>query len=312
MSAFVDHSALPTAPGRKRTDGIPPDPDTALVAAHLDDLTATRDHKPTAMGTRLRYSDAGKCARALSYRALDIPETDPMDAAGVWVTSLGTILHEEWQAVAARRWPDAVFEAASRDAEVDVSGSADAWLPTGIDGDGIPTVFELKTVGGFSYKAKVGAAPGSKPAEGPDASHVKQVALNGLGLGAKRVVIGYAATEAVSKPQAARNGLDPVHRTHAQWTYSEGEWEDEGHAELRRMAGILNLADDGVLAARKMTDPELPKGHEIVDPSTGRWEVRDGSGAITNTGSWWACGYCPWQSLCSRTPSGRVRVEEAK
>lgn len=81
-------------------------------------------------------------------------------------------------------------------------------------------------------------------------------------------------------------------------------------AEEARVLRILELVDLGQLPARVFPSPELPHGHRIVDPSTGRWEVRNEDDQVADTGTWWACGYCRFQTLCASMPSGRCSVYE--
>jgi hypothetical protein len=243
-----------------------------------------------------------------------------MDLPGVWVTSLGTLIHEAWQAALSERYPNATIETKLSVDGLDASGHADAVID--IDGfdnlagpddgetpyAGAPSkriLFELKTCGGFSYKMKVGER--GNP-EGPSHEHKLQAALNGLAVNADEIVIGYIATEAISKPAAARKKIDEVTRFAAEWTYTRDEFEPWARAEQARMQGILDLLDSGTLAARRFATPELPKGHEVVDPNTGRWEVRNGDGAVVDTGTFWACGYCSFQSLCATTEPGRIPV----
>jgi hypothetical protein len=56
-------------------------------------------------------------------------------------------------------------------------------------------------------------------------------------------------------------------------------------------------------------NPELPGGAEIIDPLSGTWEVaKDGN--VVDTGSWWACAYCPYQEVCATTTPGRISTKD--
>lgn len=287
--------------------GMPPDSDPRFVHLLVAEMAAFNDAegpKPTAFGTRIRHSDAGKCARAIGYRAAGVADSDPMDLPGVWVTSLGTIIHEHWQNALQAAYPDADIEPRLRIEGFDASGHADAVVT-------LPdrkVLVELKTTGGFSYKKKVGDR--GEP-EGPSYEHLLQASLNGLAVDADEIVIAYIATEAISK-QAARGKkhLTELSRFCAEWTFTREQFEPLAHQEQQRLQAILGLLDDGLLARRVIPSPELPKGHEIVDPSVGRWEVRTDRG-IEDTGTFWACTYCSFQSLCSQTKPGRIPVVDA-
>lgn len=319
------------------TAGEPPDPEPRFVHLLVEKMAAANKAagpKPTAHGTRTRHSDAGKCARAIGYRAAGVPESDPMDLPGVWVTSLGTIIHEAWQEALREQYPDAVIEPKLQIDGFDGSGHADAEIVTYrpltdaemadvlahapmdvvhsacmSDGDDIEhrIMVELKTMGGFAYKMKVGARGA---AEGPSFEHKMQGALNAVAKDCDELVLSYIATEAISKGIADKKGFTELGRFCAEWSYTRDEFEPWAHAEQARLQGILDLLDNGQLPARKIPNPELPKGSEITDPATGRWEQRSKSGDLLDTGTWWACDYCPWKSTCSKTASGRIPVSD--
>lgn len=302
-----DLSNLPKA--KRESAGEPPDPTPRFVHLLVEKMTAANDEagdKPTAHGTRIRHSDAGKCARAIAYTAAGFAKSDPMDLAGTWVTSLGTLIHAAWQEALQEQYPDASVEVKLRIDGLDASGHCDADVPV----PGKRIVVELKTCGGFSYKLKVGER--GDP-EGPSHDHKLQAALNGLALDADEIVIAYIATEAISKPAAARKKIDELTRFCAEWSYQRDEFEPWARQEMARMQGILDLLDEGTLAARKVPNPDMPAGAEIVDPKMSRWEVRDSAGQITDTGTLWNgsyCSYCSYQSLCIGTEPGRVAIAD--
>lgn len=330
MAIATDLSHLPRQ--ADRTEGEPPDANPRFVQLLVQKMAAADEAagaKPTAHNTRIRHSDAGKCARAIGYSAAGIPRSNPMDLAGTWVTSLGTLIHEAWQEALAIAFPGAQIEIKLRIDGLDASGHADAVIDTtrpptdaeiiagsyddqsgsGDLGGPVPhrILFELKTVGGFSYKMKVGERGA---AEGPSHDHKAQAALNAVAVDADEVVIGYIATEAISKPAAARKGFDELTRFVAEWSYTRDEFEPWADAERKRMEGILALNDQGMLPARKIPSPELPRNSEIVDPRKGRWEQRSATGDLIDTGTFWSCGYCSWQDTCAATASGRIPISD--
>ncbi len=302
MSLAADHSTLPRAAAP--IEGAVPDAHprfVGLLAAKW--AQQNDDDKPTALGTRVRHSDAGKCARAISYTAAEIPKSDPMDLTGVWNVSLGTLIHEHWQSALSEQFPGAEIEPKVGHDDLDASGHLDAIIRTT---DKV-ICYELKTIGGFGFKGAIGKAGRGRPAEGPKVEHLMQASLNGLACDADEVVIGYLAKECVSI-NAGRD-LSDLGRFAAEWTFTRDEYEPIAHAEKARLQGILALIDKGELAARKFPGRLLPPGAEITDPATGRWEVHDAEGVLADAGSWWACGYCSFRTLCAKTPSGRVPIE---
>lgn len=261
-------------------------------------------------GKRFRASDGGKCARAISYRAAGIEPSDPMDITGHWNVRLGRMLHDAWQEALTEAHPDAATIEVAVDFEPDGTVRIDAVIELEKGKPDDPTepmvvAYELKSIGGFGFKAAVGKARRGSPAEGPKSEHVLQASLGGLAVNADEVVIGYLAKECIS----ASYGMADLDRFVAEWTLTREQFEPLARKELERVDGILTLVDTGLLASRKV--PGIPG--EIVDPSTSRWEVRDAEGMIHDTGSAWNgsfCSYCNYVSLCVQTPSGRVPVEQ--
>ena len=310
MPIARDLSDLPPADNR---DGLTPDPTPRFISVLADRWAEeSDDDKATALGTRFRHSDAGKCSRAIAYTAAGIPKSDPMDITGVWNTSLGSLIHEQWQEALAARFPDAEVEVKCATVGADGSGHIDAVIYDangGLPGGKTSRViaYELKTVGGFGFKAAVGAQRKGTPAEGPRTSHILQAALNGAAVDADEVIVGYLAKECISLNVAKRFGIgDDVGRFAAEWTLTREQYEPLARLEAERVAGILGLVDDGLLAARKT--PEMPAGAEITDPATGDWVRTDGE-MIEETGNTWECGYCSYQTLCATTDAGRIPIE---
>jgi len=301
MTLAADLSNLPRA--LAAVEGNTPDAEPRFVGLLAEKWAQQNDDdKPTALGTRVRHSDAGKCARAIAYTAAGIAKSDPMDLTGVWNVSLGTMIHEHWQAALVERFPGAEIEPKVGHDDLDASGHLDAIIRTADR----TICYELKTIGGFGFKAAVGKMGRGKPAEGPKVEHLMQAALNGLACDADEVVIGYLAKECISINQG--RDLPDLARFAAEWTFTREEYEPIAHAEKARLNGILALLDQGELAARKFPGGLLPPGAEITDPTTGRYEVHDGE-ALTDFGTWWACGYCSFRTVCATTDPGRIPVE---
>lgn len=301
-----DLSGLPRAPRDTAGEGLTPDDEPrfigVLAEAWLVENEA-RGEKPLATETaRFRHSDSGKCARLIAYKAAGIASSDPMDLSGINNVSIGTMLHDAWQAaLTSEHGPHAEVEVKVESLDGDGAGHIDAV----IEADGKKVAYELKTIGGFGYKAAIGKASKGRPAEGPKSDHLLQGAVNAYACDADELVIGYLAKEALSVNMA--KGLPELLRFACEWTFTRDQFTPRAEDELKRVAGILALLDGGELAARKI--PDLPKSAEIVDPETGRWEQRGSDGALVDTGSWWACGYCSHRTLCAQTQAGRIPVE---
>jgi hypothetical protein len=262
-----------------------------------------------------RPSDAGKCARALSYVALGVPRA-PMDHAGGISTSLGsfvgevlanalidnreTLSEELGREVSEIRAevstspvdPDsgerkfATVETA--DGELKLHGFIDIWIQF-IDG-GV-WIIEVKTVGDYSFKSKTGLGRG--PAEGPDRGHVLQLAeYVALYPEVEKGFIVYLANNPVSRNIAAKSGVDERRRVAAEWSFDRDELVPLAEKEFRRAKRILLLAAEGEKAPRRI--PGLPGG-EIISPATGAWKSTDGK-----VSSYWGCAYCGWQDVCAQ------------
>lgn len=304
-------SELPKAAPQSAGGGLAPDAEARFVHVLAQQWQARNDaegDRPNAVvDTRFRFSDAAKCARAVAYKAAGIARTNPMDLCGVWNTSLGTVVHDHWQEALRAAYPDAEIEVKVSIEGLDGSGHGDATVRT----DERTVCVELKTVGGWKFKNAIGKAAKSRPAEGPDTSHMVQVALAGKAQNADEVVVAYLAKETLS--HAAGAGMTDWSRFCAEWTFTREQYEPIADAEIARVNGILALLDDdGLLAARKVPF-EMPPSAEIVDPALSRWEQRGAEGELLDTGSVWngqLCLYCGWFDLCVKTPSGRVPVEQ--
>lgn len=313
MSLAKDLSTLPKA-ATLRSDGVPPDPEPTFLAAYFDFLAernAAEGERPHAVaGTRFRHSMAGSCSRAIAYHAMKVPESDPMDLAGIVVTSNGSTKHDEIQEVLCEKLDPDVFqvEVPCQIEGFDGSGNADGLLELW-DGDELVKVilWEHKNVGGYAYKMAIGerGAP-----QGPKLSAITQASLNALALDADEIVVTMSTWEAVSVGIAKKKNLSELDRVSAQWTFTRDYWEPIALAEVARVNGILGLLDEGVLPSRKMPDPDFPKAAKIVDPATGRWELHDEAKGLVDTGLAWNCLYCRWQTMCQDTPAGRCSVDE--
>jgi hypothetical protein len=305
-----DLSGLPRGEADQPT-GRKPDP--APRFGHiLAEAWMEREHqRESTRLARYRHSDAGACARMLAYAALDVPISDLMDQAGIFITTQGSIIHEAWQqALVAKYGGAATIEVAVHDG--DRGGHIDAEVyqgmtPTGEDSPWV-TVIEGKSVGGFRFKKAVGCPPAGRVAEGPSYNHIIQGALGAKARNADEMVVIYWTREAISVEAAARNGFDELGRIIAEWTYDRATFTAIAEAEIARVERVLKIVDAGELPKRVIPDPELPQGHVIVRPLEGGWVQYDGQGIALRTGSTWHCNYCKYQTLCASHPAERVSL----
>lgn len=309
MALERDLSNLPRDSG-----GLTPDdqPRFVQLLAELWMLdNAAQGDRPTAIeGTRFRFSDAAKCARAVAYKGAGIERTNPMDLSGVWNTRLGTMIHDAWQEAMAIVYPDCNVEVQVALDGLDGSGHGDATVLISLTKTtGKVIVIELKSIGGYGFKASVGKMGRNKPAEGPRTEHIVQGALAAKAQNADELVIGYLAKESLSVNVGA--GLPEASRFCAEWTFTREQYEPLADAEIKRVTGILGLLDDGLLAARKVPF-DMPPAAEIVDVAASRWEQKGDDGTVLDTGTLWNgsfCKYCGWFDLCASTSPGRIPLE---
>lgn len=301
------HEDLPT-PATLKDTGHAPDANPRFVHLLAEKWAADNAERDAKYKRRSRFhlSDAGKCARAVAYGALDVPKSNPMDLTGIHNTRLGTVLHEAWQEVIASAFPDARIEPRQIILDGEGSGYTDAALTaSGSKGDGTRVVIEFKTIGGFGYKLAVGERGA---AQGPSFGHVAQGAINAKAEDADELVIAYLSKEAISVQAASRKKISEVGRFAAEWTYQRDEFMPIADAEEARIRGILALLDDGELPARKV--PELPTGAVILDPANGTWTATDSEGMVSDAGSYALCAYCAYQDVCVQTKPGRQPISE--
>jgi hypothetical protein len=263
-------------------DNRPPDNEPAhLSVALVDDWAQTiQVDKPTALGTPLRNSDAGKCSRAMAYSVAKVPRSNPPDLASFWRMGVGQFFHDMWQ--------DRLTGIAGVESETQVatpgcegSGHIDATEPA--------VAHELKTVNRLKFEHSIGWVNNRPaPAKGPEWAHVAQGALNAAGVQALNpdgpdvlLVVTYFSLESLSPSSGNRifgKGHDPKRRFMATWTFVREEWEPIAVAEAERMQYVLDTVRES--------------GPEAV----GRYVPTVGSIA---PGDHWLCkGYCDYESIC--------------
>lgn len=263
-----------------------------------------RGPKATAFDTPLRYSSAGDCARALSYQALGIPASNKFDAPSIWVTHLGTAIHEWVQDAIGRRYPGATFENKSQLTQL-VSGHADGVIEADVisavipDWQGERVLYELKTMGGFSFEKSIGLKKQKRileNPEGPRRTAILQAALNAFANNCQTIIIGHISLEGISKGVARAAGLDEIGRTVAEWHIPFDVWFPLAKEEMARMKKIVAMTDLGQIAGRIIPDDN---GNALpIDPEADR--------------PYWKCDYCSYKDLCVSDGSGIVNITPRK
>lgn len=261
----------------------------------LADWLAAQPHdKPTAGGTRFRHSDAGKCARALSFTAAGFEPTNPASPSGLWVMNLGTYGHEVIQQAITEAYPEAVCEIVCVwENGFDGSGHADVLVRV----DGRLVLIEVKTMGAYGWDLAVGinrkARKLTEP-QGPRSSALIQGALNALPLDADDLCLILLSMESVSDSLAKQLGLSDVERFARQWTFPREVWEPWAIGEQARVSKVLAHVSEGNLAERvAIGDDFAPK-------------------RLTPGGRDWNCDYCAFRDVCEVAGDGVVPIESVR
>ena len=251
---------------------------------------------------RWRGSWAGSCARQVAYKTLHVEESNPSTLAEYWNMGLGSVVHELLEP-AVQKWI-ANSPGLTAEEEADVTfdsegyGHVDLVLKTE---EGKTIVCELKTINGFGYKQAV------ENHEGPKHNHLLQGSLYARALNADMLVIGYLAKELISPSRAKAKGIDDIGRFAAEWHYNQDEFMPLAIEEELRLSAITTEAhkhkDPTVIPPRfSKSDPDIPFPAEVIQPSRGRWELREvgieGGFNVVNAGNTWQCNYCNYQERC--------------
>lgn len=270
-----------------------------LTTLWTERLMEDNRDKPTAMGTAFRYSNAMNCSRRITLDALGARPSDPIDPAGIHVTTIGTWIHEQMQAAVGAKYPGATFEVKSSVKDV-VSGSADGVLDISsviVTWAGGKISWEIKSIGGFGFKKAVGmAGRGYKRGspEGPRIGAIVQAALNAAGNDCDTVIVSYISLEAISKQAAQVVGFGEFDRFTAEWHIPRDIWEPLAEAEVARIAYL----DEHYVKPSLAGDIVLPPG----DAYEGEWERISPNDARRH----WSCEYCPHLSTCLGVEAGAL------
>lgn len=257
---------------------------SAVWATHARAVRDEEGPKPTAHGTAMRVSDAGACLRQRALTALGIPELSTIDTSTLLAFSLGTAIHDQLQAALLRAYPDARIEEAMdlRPLGVDLSGHCDGIITE----NGVTTVLEFKSVGGYAAKIAWGA-------DLPKREHVAQAALYAKACDAAFVHLVYVAKEkafATKKTPAISPG------DMREWTFDMDEPivgfvaspAELAQEESDRVKMISKALEDGVLPANL-----IPGDDGVL-----KLELFPGPYMEASKTSSWQCRYCRHNSTC--------------
>jgi hypothetical protein len=268
----------------------------AVLVRKLVEEAKTRPELEHAVeGTKIRHSDAAGCARKIGLKIAGYKSSDPMDAAGLWVTNLGSMIHEAMQEALEQEFPGQVqSEYTVTWDDLSASGHLDALvtLPSGYK-----LVWELKTMGGFGFDKSIGLNRkayklSDKGPEGPRVSAKIQGALNSLAADADELRISHVSMESISKQLAEKVKFNDEQRFLAEWKYTRDEFEPWALAEKARWKEIIRLVDKGILPDRYVVQDDMTQIK--LDPIAAKPA--------------WNCSYCSHLDLCKKFGPGEVAL----
>lgn len=253
-----------------------------------------------------RASYASKrCDRQLYYALAGTPESEPVTIASAWTMGLGTLIHEHMQ----KQFMEMFYEGRVDYDEVDVEptidlsvlgipGSGHADLVVWEQTTGKKILVEIKTTGGFSFKMMATSFKGQP--EGPRFSYLLQAAMMAEAIGCDEIIIVLLSLEPVSPSLAEAYSESEAGRFAAEWHYDVKELRGIIDDECVRVNRILADVDAGTLPSRTIHDAEFPVGATVTAPLASRapWVVYDQEKNIVDSGQYWGCAYCPWQTQC--------------
>lgn len=247
--------------------------------------------KPTALGTKMRVSDAGSCERQRWYKGMNFDESETPDMQTLLAFHVGNSIHEFVQEAFQRQ---AVMGDVSVDCEVpvdcrplgaDLSGSADLVVTYS---DGHKVVVEVKSASAY----------GSKLAkEAPKREHVAQAGLYARGLGAQEIMIVYIAKETSFRDKVRAGDVYTHHYKLTDPVWGDGRLEtvfDITEFELLRFKRVEALLDAGLLPHPLVFED----GDGQIGLSRLKTVEEPGPYGKPSKNGHWECRYCLYNSLC--------------
>lgn len=238
-------------------------------------------------------------------------ESNPPGPAEYWTWWLGQLVHEALQPILLEMFPGAAEKSHDLRA-IGVPGSSHsdvelvAPFTPNPDDEPVPTMVEIKSTNGYSYKMQATSFQG--PPEGPRYGAVMQAVMSAAAEGIDRIVIILASLEKVS-PNMAWSTDSEAGRFMSEWHFSVEEMRPQLEAEIERILAIIKWAESWLndqtiaLPPRMLHDPEYPDGAIVQAPSLGQkapWTVVDEAGNVKASGTYWGCGYCSQKDRCNK------------
>lgn len=273
---------------------------TGVLAQIVAAESAAEGRRETAFPTLVRYSDAGKCARAIALERL-VPEGEQeVDIASAYVMWLGRLIHEHVQSAIVETY-GGIAEKTSRIGDL-CAGHAD-WTGIIADTELGKICYELKTEGAYAFDKAVGLNRKSytrKNPEGPKASARIQGALNAVANDCDTLIIGVLSMQAVSIQLAEKVDYSELDRICGEWHYSRAEFSPWAELEVERARIIEKDLEEGLFPLRMAIGDEmepLALEPEKVNHDTGQPRQ-------------WQCVYCRVKDACIRLGPDPVRLSE--
>lgn len=264
-------------------------------------------------------SNLGKCSRAMAYRMLKTPATNPMTESGQHATGLGTAVHLGIQEQAPKDGAiDGVVEVqieAPWSYTIPVEGSdvpvrieSEADLSISYLDDAVEVV-DIKTMAPFGFKMKC-------TKEGPDRGAILQIVLAMRALRAEHGLDEHAVRgRLVMISSAELKGYDRIDKQPGEYDFRANRYReiliydrdevaalaDQEEARLAKIRRYIDAGDEGKIPR---TIPGVtPKGATIVDPLRGVWQLwtqgPESGSVLVDQGDTWHCRYCDWQDQCA-------------
>lgn len=247
--------------------------------------------KPTALGTRLRVSDAGSCERQRWYKGMGFDESEVPDMQTLLAFHVGNAIHDFVQEAFVRQAKaggvsvELEVPVDCRPLGVDMSGSADLVVTYQ---DGHKIVVEFKSASAY----------GSKLArEAPKREHVAQAGLYARGVGADEIMIVYVAKETSFRDKVRAGDVYQHHFKLNDPVFDDGLTVfNITEFELIRFERVEDALDRNVVARPVVYDDGL-KTVEVPGPF-----------GVASKKSHWECRYCLFNSLCLGVGPDEVNV----
>lgn len=258
--------------------------------------------KARAFGTRVRFSDSGRCARQIAYDDLGV-EQEQWDAASLHVAFVGSMYHELLQAEILKNYPGSQIEVKGIVPEANISGHTDAIVDAASmtavvdDWDGGSVNYELKTKGSYQFDKAVGIMRKSfkrGDPKGPGLEVVLQAGMNARAHNCETVVIGFVCFENFSVNLAEKVGLRQMDRFLAEWHIPKEVWQPLVDNEIARLRDVLHNVDEGFLPDREVYDENAWGELEVLNPEDSRAP--------------WQCVYCSHRIQCEEDGPGMPEI----